>query len=199
MCSSCAVGKEGHSAASARRQRLNVFVAVLLVAAGGASGAFGLVSLLGQGAGRAAAAPRSAGTLELRGHDLRSGRSLSSALRRHAVIVEFWSSACPGCRQVAQNLQRLAPPDRSIALVGVDVGDTVARARMLARRLGWRYLSGADPGARLAKTVGLRTLPTTLLLDRQHRVVLRAVGPRSLQTLDNRFEQLPSRKPPRSR
>ncbi len=41
---------------------------------------------------------------------------------------------------------------------------------------GWRHPSIADPGGRIAAQLQLQTLPTTLFLDRQHRVVARING-----------------------
>lgn len=188
MCSSC-TGAAGHHASSPRARRLTMVGTVAVIVAGAVSGVIVLASLLAHGVAPALVTQPSASVLEIHGGDLLTGRSLEEALRGRAAVIEFWASGCSSCRQVADRLQRLAATNHSPAFVGIDVGDTRADARAVLRSLGWRYLSIADPRARLVQPVGLRALPTTLLLDRRHRVVLRVIGLSGLPMLERRLAQ----------
>ncbi len=115
--------------------------------------------------------------LTLRGSDVLTGKPLS--LDRYAgkpVVVNLWSSSCGACFADARALATFERTHPAARVLGVDVADSDAGARSLYRRAGWRHPSIADPNGRIAAQLRLRTLPTTLFLDRHHEVVERVNG-----------------------
>jgi thiol-disulfide isomerase/thioredoxin len=146
----------------------------------------GLVAAaLALGSGRNAKTPRAAAAaaahnnapLSLRGTDVVTGKPVSlAASAGKPVVLNFWSSSCGACFADARALASFERTHPAARVLGVDVTDSTASARSLYRRAGWRHPSIADPSGRIAARLRLQTLPTTLFLDAQHRVVERING-----------------------
>lgn len=91
------------------------------------------------------------------------------------VIVNLWGSWCGPCRAEADDLQRVADATAGsgVALLGIDLRDDRSAATDFVRDRGLTWPSIYDsPGRSL---LGLRgyprsVVPSTLVLDRQHRV-----------------------------
>jgi thiol-disulfide isomerase/thioredoxin len=91
------------------------------------------------------------------------------------VIVNIWGSWCGPCRAEAPDLEFVAQQTRAdgVAVLGIDVRDDRAAARDFVQDRGLTYDSIFDPASRsLAALDGYprNVVPSTLVLDRQHRV-----------------------------
>lgn len=157
------------------------FAAAVLVVVGAAAAAVVLSR-----SGSSATAPASAGSpsakssgsaLELRGTDPVTGKQVSLAsYAGKPVVLNMWASWCTGCAAEARALASFARAHPDVQVVGIDVQDTKSGAREFYRRFGWRHPSIFDPSGSLAAQLGLQALPTTVFLDRAHRVVGRIAG-----------------------
>lgn len=108
-----------------------------------------------------------------------SGGALRLADQRgKVVVVNFWASWCPPCREEAPVLERAwqAYKDKGIVLVGVDVWDTEADARAFMKEFGITYPNGPDPNGEIAIEYGLTGVPETWFIDREGRLVRRWTG-----------------------
>jgi len=91
------------------------------------------------------------------------------------VVVNLWGSWCGPCRAEADDLQRVASATAGsgVALLGIDLRDDRAAAADFVRDRGLTWPSIYDPPGR--SLLGLRgyprnVIPSTIVLDRQHRV-----------------------------
>lgn len=116
-----------------------------------------------------------------------------SALRGQVVVLHFWGTWCPPCRQEMPELQKLAGElgaSRDIRLVLLQMREDIDSARMWAENQGLGlplYDSGsADAGSdtlRLADGGQMRdrelarVFPTTYVLDKNGVVVFSSSGP----------------------
>jgi thiol-disulfide isomerase/thioredoxin len=96
-------------------------------------------------------------------------------LSDRVVVLNIWGSWCGPCRAEAQELQFVAQQTAAdgVSVLGVDVRDDRAVATDFVRDRGITYDSVFDPPARtLASLKGYprNTVPSTIVLDRQHRV-----------------------------
>jgi thiol-disulfide isomerase/thioredoxin len=115
--------------------------------------------------------------LVLSGTDPVTGRQVSlAAFAGKPVVVNMWASWCTGCiaEARAQAVFERAHPEAQV--IGLDVQDSKSGARAFYRRFGWRHPSIFDPNGALAARLGLQGLPTTIFLDRRHRIVARILG-----------------------
>jgi len=91
------------------------------------------------------------------------------------VVLNIWGSWCGPCRAEAPDLEFVAQQTAAdgVSVLGVDVRDDRAAATDFVRDRGITYDSVFDPPARtLASLSGYprNTVPSTIVLDRQHRV-----------------------------
>jgi len=92
------------------------------------------------------------------------------------VVLNFWASWCPPCREELPALDELARKHPEVAVVGVNYQDPPSGARRLQQELGWTFPSIGDAGGELGSRMGLQGMPTTYFLDADHRVVGVLVG-----------------------
>jgi len=105
------------------------------------------------------------------------------------VVVNVWASWCPGCNEEAADLALLARTHPEAQVVGLDIEDTRKGARAFYRRWGWRHPSIFDPTGELAAKLALQGLPSTYVLDSEHRVVSRVVGATDLAGFEEALRQ----------
>jgi thiol-disulfide isomerase/thioredoxin len=153
----------------------------LLVAIAAAAAAAALVAgiLVARGTGPASVTRASPGgeAVSLSGVDPVTDRPVS--LTHYAgmpVVLNIWASWCTGCREEARDLAAFADSHPEAQVVGLDTQDTDGDARAFYRDFGWSHPSIRDPDGSIAARLGLQGLPTTLFLDRRHRIVTKIIG-----------------------
>lgn len=126
-------------------------------------------------------------TIQLRGKTT-DGRDFDLAsLKGKVVLVHYWSTWCEPCKADMEQLKTLQAKyaKQGFALVGVSLdSDTAELASFLkSKRLTWPQLY--EPGgleSRLANELGVLTLPTMLLIDKQGKVLSRSISVGELDT-----------------
>jgi thiol-disulfide isomerase/thioredoxin len=158
-----------------------VFLAAALVA--------GVVAARDTGGARAVATGTGP-VISLAGTDPITGASVDLArFAGKPVVVNVWASWCAGCNEEAADLARLARAHPEAQVVGLDIEDTREGARAFYRRWGWRHPSIFDPSGKLASKLGFQGLPSTYVLDSEHRVVSRIVGATDLAGFEEALRQ----------
>ncbi|MGI9051040.1 MAG: TlpA family protein disulfide reductase [Ilumatobacteraceae bacterium] len=108
------------------------------------------------------------------------------ALRLDALdgpaVVNLWATWCAPCRRELPAFQEVSEQHPDVAFVGVDVGEDAASAQEFLDRLGVTFPQYADGPSALADALGVASLPVTLVVDTDGRVVTN-VGPMTAETL----------------
>jgi thiol-disulfide isomerase/thioredoxin len=109
---------------------------------------------------------------------------LKQALAQHKgkpVVVNFWATWCEPCREEMPSLARLASrwQAKGLTVLTVAVADNAKRVEDFL----WETLPDQqtlpvvhDREQTISRAWGARMLPTTLILNRQHRIVARGMG-----------------------
>lgn len=111
------------------------------------------------------------------------------------VVLNFWASWCGPCAREAPHLAAIAEeygPD-GVSVIGVNVRDTRANATAFEREYGITYPSWDDESAQIASqfgALGPAGLPSTVLLDAEHRVASRLFGAVTARQLAPRLDAL---------
>jgi thiol-disulfide isomerase/thioredoxin len=102
-------------------------------------------------------------------HSLEGESTLSlGAYKGKVVYLDFWASWCGPCQTAMPLIESLRgefPADQfQVLAVNVDQDPAKAKAFLARRKVG--YPSVSDPEGRLPATYGLKTMPTSYLIDR---------------------------------
>ncbi len=123
-------------------------------------------------------------------------------LEGKVVLVNFWATWCPPCRKEMPALQRLSArlDTEPFVVLGVNVGEDPERIadflQSLPVPLGFPIL--LDRGGDASRDWAVRVVPTTWVVDRGGRKVLRAVGevdfdsPELIQQLQTLIDATPN-------
>lgn len=122
------------------------------------------------------------------------GTELSTA--QHAgdiVVVNAWASWCPPCIEELPLLASAAKAyaDEGVTFLGLNsMDDPIAAASLLGSSV-YRSIDDRD-GAILATIPGVppRSLPSTVILDRQGRIAVRVIGPVKPGQLESAIDAL---------
>jgi thiol-disulfide isomerase/thioredoxin len=135
--------------------------------------------------------------VELSGEDLDGNAVDLADLRGRVAVVNVWGSWGPPCRSEQADLVAAAGATSDVAgFLGVNVRETsVDNARAYVRTFDVPYPSVHDPSSRallaFAGTLPPRSIPSTVVLDREGRVAASILGPLpSQQTLIDLVEEI---------
>ncbi|MEU8896638.1 TlpA disulfide reductase family protein [Nocardia sp. NPDC048505] len=145
--------------------------------------------------------PSARGTIgALAGPDLMTGKPLAvSDFAGKVVVINLWGQWCGPCRAEVPALEKVyeASKDKGVAFLGINVRDPQqdkAQDFMTANKVG--YPSIYDPSMRTLLALGgnfpTSVIPTTLVLDKEHRVAavfLRALIASDLQPVVDRLAE----------
>jgi peroxiredoxin len=117
-----------------------------------------------------------------------SGTSLTGATiklsnyRGKTVVLNFWGSWCPPCRDESPTLAVLDEQygSKGVAFLGDDVGDTPANALAFTHSVGITYPSINDPGyavvQQFSQAAPVSDTPTTVVIDKTGHVAAMVLG-----------------------
>jgi len=95
----------------------------------------------------------------------------------HYVLVHFWASWCPPCREELPELTAWARAHPGIVFIPISLDDNAADAAsfLKSQALHVPLLMGSVDQA---QSLGIRGLPTTIIIDPKGRVVRSMLGER---------------------
>ena len=109
--------------------------------------------------------------------DLQGQRWNAERLKGRAVVLNFWATWCPPCKEELPSLQTLHQLGGGDPLVlAVNVRETASHVRRYLAATGMDFPVVLDPQAELAKRFGVTAFPTTLLIAPDGRIHWRVVG-----------------------
>ena len=111
---------------------------------------------------------------------LMGGGEVSNAdLRGQVVMLDFWASWCPPCRDEAPVLAEVYDEytERGVEFVGFNLWDNAGDAELFLQQQGHEYPNGVDQDGRIAISYGVRGIPEKFFLDREGRIARKFSGP----------------------
>ncbi|MGD9783644.1 MAG: TlpA family protein disulfide reductase [Hyphomicrobiaceae bacterium] len=111
--------------------------------------------------------------------DLDGGSQSLDALAGRVLIVNFWATWCPPCRAEIPSMQRASEllGDDAV-MIGVHVGGDADQIWTFLADMAVTFPVLIDKSGAVSRAWGTIGLPTTFVVDRQGRQVLRAIGER---------------------
>ena len=110
---------------------------------------------------------------------LGGGEATSADLHGRVVMLDFWASWCPPCRDEAPALAQVYREyrDRGVEFVGINLWDNAGDAEVFLEQQGHDYPNGVDDGGRIAISYGVRGIPEKFFINKEGRIVRKFSGP----------------------
>jgi len=109
--------------------------------------------------------------------DLQGQHWTTDRLKGRAVVLNFWATWCPPCKEELPSLQTLHELGGGDPVVlGINVRETPTAVRRYLAATGLTFPVVLDPRADLAKRFGVSAFPTTLLIAPDGHIRWRVVG-----------------------
>ena len=117
------------------------------------------------------------------GFDLKDNQDKPQRLadyRGKPVILNFWATWCPPCREEMPSMQRAhqALSGDGIAVIAINVGDDAETIGDFLAEVPVDFPLPMDTESKVAQSYPLKGLPTTYVIDPQGRLVYAAEGER---------------------
>ena len=106
-------------------------------------------------------------------------RTLES-LRGSVVLLNFWATWCIPCRDEMPAMERLhrSYRERGLTVLGVNFKESGPEVRAFLEKLGVSFGTVLDTDGRVSEKYRVRGLPVTFLVDREGRLLWKAIGGR---------------------
>lgn len=120
------------------------------------------------------------------------GNIILSSLRGKPVVINFWASWCPPCREEAPILEAVwrRYKDKDVIFIGVNIQDAEADARAYIKEFDITYPNGPDIRGKITIDYGVSGIPVTFFVNREGLIISRWVGAISERVLVSRIEEL---------
>jgi thiol-disulfide isomerase/thioredoxin len=118
--------------------------------------------------------------LDFTGETLGGQRIRLSDFRGQIVMLNFWATWCTPCLLEMPAMDRLSRKlkGRPFKLLAINQAEERAQVEKFAREHPYAFEWVLDPSGEIGSTYGANRLPMTYLLDKEGRVIRRAIGPR---------------------
>ena len=153
----------------------------------------GFIGLLGWGLYQVQKKPLEAGLapdFTLKSFD---GRTYTlSQLKGKVVIINFWASWCPPCREEASYLEHTwrKYKDQGVIFIGVDYADAEKPALAYIAEFDITYFNGPDLGTRISQQYNIKGVPETYYVAKDGTLRGNHIGPLKEPELDNKIDEL---------
>jgi thiol-disulfide isomerase/thioredoxin len=122
---------------------------------------------------------------ELNVMDMRGNRISLAELKGKTILLDFWATWCPRCRDDAPDLEKLHRKygDRELAIVGVSVGEDRVPVEAYLRGRAHEYPNVLAIEHDLPRPYQVEVLPTYIVIDRNGNVSAATEGDQGFNEL----------------
>ena len=114
------------------------------------------------------------------------------------VFLNFWATWCPPCRFEMPSMEKLHKKlkDRDFVMIAVDLQEPASVVKKFFKDYKLSFISLLDSEGEVAGLFGVRSIPSTFILDREGRIIGGAMGAREWDSKESvaLFEHLMNEK-----
>ena len=103
-----------------------------------------------------------------------------SDFRGKIVFLNFWTTWCPSCRSEMPSIEKLHQTlkNRDFAVVAVNLQESASQVKAFFTEFKLTFTALLDSTGAVGTSFGIRSIPTTYILDKTGRIIGRVNGPR---------------------
>ena len=118
---------------------------------------------------------------------LDGGKRTLSSFRGQVVFLNFWATWCPPCREEMPSMQELHEQlsDSGLAILAVDLQEPKSAVQKYIDEFELSFHIPLDIDGKVGATYGVRSIPTTYIIDREGMVLAVAIGGRDWSSDDS--------------
>ncbi|NQU17047.1 MAG: TlpA family protein disulfide reductase [Candidatus Saganbacteria bacterium] len=118
--------------------------------------------------------------------DLEGNSVALSSFKGKVVFLNFWATWCPPCRAEMPSMQKLNDlmKEKDFVILAVDVGERKAGVSSFVLKNKYTFKVLLDSDHEVSTDYKVAGIPTTLILNKEGKIVLREVGSRNWATAD---------------
>lgn len=100
--------------------------------------------------------------------------------RGKVVFLNFWATWCPPCREEMPSMEKLYIEfrDRDFTMLAIDLREDTEKVRAFKERFELSFPILLDSDGSVGSRYGVRSIPTTYLINQEGYVIGAALGPR---------------------
>ncbi len=136
--------------------------------------AFILAALLSAAPARVSALATGAPPPDFTVTDMTGAEVTLSKLKGSVVLLDFWATWCPPCRDEVPRLisiqERFGSRKFVLISVSLDRDPQAARRFVAEKRMEWVHVVDSQAARELAEKYGVRYIPSTFVIDRQGKL-----------------------------
>jgi thiol-disulfide isomerase/thioredoxin len=92
------------------------------------------------------------------------------------LVVSLWSTWCVPCRRELPQLQQYALEHPEVSIIAVNLGDKPESVTQFAKEIGLNMPILIDSEGRISSSLGVTSVPATLIIDSKGVVIAAHVG-----------------------
>jgi thiol-disulfide isomerase/thioredoxin len=103
-----------------------------------------------------------------------------SEFRGKIVFLNFWTTWCYACRIEMPAMEKLHKVfrDRDFVMVAINLQEPAERVKQFLKDYKLTFTTLLDTKGLVGAEFGIRSIPTTFILDKEGRIIGKALGPR---------------------
>ena len=110
-----------------------------------------------------------------------TGRPISlSEFRGKIVFINFWTTWCLACVIEMPSMEKLHQKfkDRDFVMLAINLQESASRVKQFYKEHKLTFTTLLDITGDVGAGLGIRSIPTTFILDKNGRIIGKALGPR---------------------
>jgi thiol-disulfide isomerase/thioredoxin len=110
-----------------------------------------------------------------------TGRPISLAeFRGKIVFINFWTTWCLACVIEMPSMEKLhlTFKDKDFVMLAINLQESASRVKQFYKEYKLTFTTLLDTTGDVGAGLGIRSIPTTFILDKNGRIIGKALGPR---------------------
>jgi peroxiredoxin len=107
----------------------------------------------------------------------------------NAVILNFWASWCPPCREEMPEFQKIHDRE-NIVVLGVNLQEDRENIQSFKDKLGLTFPLLLDPHAKVKNTFNVFTQPVTYFIDKNGVIIDKKFGPLTSEEIEEKISKI---------